>query len=156
MSVAWPIFLALLWLEQSPPAAPADAVDKAFGLSGGSWTCTSFHGEQKIVSFEFSDPNAIVESRAAPDGEDDAAYERRFAFDADKGTWLLSWPSGGWSLTAQPWTHARWTFEGIVKAQRVRVTFTSFGQPAFRRDVETYSAGRWIERNGETCKRLGQ
>jgi hypothetical protein len=157
VTVAFPILLTLLVLEQStPPAAPTSAADQALDLVGGSWTCTSFHGEQKVESFESSAPDIISESNAGAGDVDDAANERRYTFDSTKGTWLLSLPGAGGTLTALPWTRARWIFEGAQKGQRLRITFTSYGPPAFRRDVEAFSGGRWTELSGQTCKRLSR
>jgi hypothetical protein len=153
VTVACPILLALLVLAQSTPDAFTSAADHALDLAGGSWICTSFRGEQKVESFESSASDVILESKAGAGDVDDAANEGRYAFDSAKGTWLLSLPGAGGALTASPWTRARWIFEGARKAQRLRITFTSYGPPAFRRDVEAFSGGRWTELGGETCKR---
>jgi hypothetical protein len=151
-----PLILVTLLVTNATVAVSPVEGDKAYDLVGASWVCTSFQDEQKTEVFELSDAGTLLESTTDAEGGNDASSQRRYVFDAAKDLWQLSWPTAGGTLTAAPWAHAHWTFEGVLKRQRVRVTFTSYGPPAFRRDVESFVRGRWTELNGETCKRFSR
>jgi hypothetical protein len=152
----------------------APAADRTAGLIG-TWQCESFRHSNGTWTFvRNGDGSIALNNKFRTDTGLSGEFAETYSFDPQSGLW--NWAStqqdrpGGLQEDgkAKPWTAETWTFDGRLRitesssgsiqpartiARNIRMVYTTLGPDAFRRDMETFSDGRWVSSSASTCKR---
>ncbi|MDQ2909261.1 MAG: hypothetical protein M3R44_07930 [Candidatus Eremiobacteraeota bacterium] len=129
--------------------------DRAYSLVG-TWACRTLLGDTSTHVYTAAGNDAMALDNRVTIGGRTYDIEESYRFNAAHGDWENVTAGGAYRGTAPRWLGSTWTFDGVEdegRASDVRMTYTTLGSAAFRRDFSRERNGAWVPYLSETCRR---